>query len=392
MKNTFLLLAAITLSFSLPAQTDSTTPKSSQKTSIERIDAEMSATKKSASDSEGIQWINAKQLNVEGIGWNKNIEDYTRIPNHFKNTVTNNVWNLSRHSAGVAVQFTVSGTSFIEAKWKLIENRFMAHMTPVGINGVDLYVKLNNKWQWAGIGKPDKDGLNQQAVIRKGFLPEKTYECLLYLPLYTAVSEVEIGFSPQAEVKSEENTKKPLVFYGTSILHGCSASRAGMSFSSMLGRYFDQPVVNLGFSGNGLMEDYFANILGEIDAAVYVIDCLPNMSRFSENEIYERSVTLVKELRKIRPDVPIVLVEDRSYTHPNLTEQEILNPRRIALKSAYKTLKKEIKKLYYVEGDILIGSDNEATVDGSHPSDLGMYRYFQALKPTVSKALKRSGM
>ena len=46
-----------------------------------------------------------------------------------------------------------------------------------------------------------------------------------------------------------------------------------------------------------------------------------------------------------------------------------------------------IAKLYYVRGEKLIGDDGEATVDGSHPTDLGMMRYAEALAPVLSQAL-----
>jgi hypothetical protein len=373
----------------LSAQTnDRTTYKSPKGVSIEAMDSELKLNK---SENNNILWINALSLSVEGRGWETDIENYTRIPNHFKDTVTSKVWNLSRHSVGLSIHFVISGTSFIEARWTLRENRYMAHMTPQAINGLDLYVKLNGKWQWAGVGKPDKDGLQQKALLKKGFLPEKEYECRLYLPLYTGISNLELGFSPSAEIESDfDYAKKPLVFYGTSILHGCSASRPGMSFASMLGRHFDMPVVNLGFSGNGFMESYFATILGEIEASVYVIDCLPNMSRFSKEEIYKRILELIEKLHKISTEKPIIIVEDRSYTHPNLTGKETPNYRRLALKAAYGELRKEIKNVYYIEGDALLGFDNEATVDGSHPSDLGMYRYFSTLRNPVSKVLRRN--
>lgn len=356
--------------------------------SIERLDVEMASARQNQTES--ALWVDAKDLLVEGAGWGNAIADYTRLPDKFESWVTPNVWKLSRHSAGIAVHFFVTGTSFIEAKWILTENRYMAHMTPQAVNGLDLYVKLNDKWQWGGIAKPEKDGLEQKSLIRNGFLPEKTYECMLYLPLYTGISSLELGFSAESEVISaKENAEKPLVFYGTSILHGCSASRAGMPFASMLGRYFDMPVVNLGFSGNGLMENYFADILSEIEASVYIIDCLPNMSRFSKEEITSRVLILVRNLRKKRPETPIVLVEDRTYTHPNLTGKPILNHRRLGQQAAYDILKNELTDLYYVEGDILLGDDNEAAVDGSHPSDLGMYRYYMALKPVIEKVLER---
>ncbi|GHU71443.1 hypothetical protein FACS189413_13170 [Bacteroidia bacterium] len=359
---------------------------SAQQNTIEKLDTEMVSNQQTPD--ENTLWVDAKTLSIEGQGWKNGLADFTRLPDKFQATVTSNVWNLSRHSAGLAVHFFVTGTSFIEAKWTLTENRYMAHMTSVGVNGLDLYVKQNGKWQWGGIAKPEREGLEQKTLIRKGFLPEKTYECMLYLPLYTGISALELGFSPQSKVTgATNNEKKPMVFYGTSILHGCSASRAGMPFVAMLGRQFELPVVNLGFSGNGKMENYFADILSEVEASIYVIDCLPNMSGFSKDEITNRVLTLIRNLRKHKTDTPIILVEDRTYTHPNLTGKPVQNHRREGQQSAYEVLKNEITDLYYVEGDALLGDDNEAAVDGSHPSDLGMYRYYTVLKPVIAKAL-----
>jgi len=342
-------------------------------------------------NAENLQWIDAQSLTIEGMGWDKNIKSYTRLPDYFKDTVTQEVWVRSRHSAGITVNFSVTGTSAIHASWTLENNVYMSHMTPVAINGLDLYVKLDGKWQWAGIGRTNKNKLEQEAVFSKGFDPKRTYECKVYLPLYTGINQLALGFDKKAKVTAAKlSDKKPLAFYGTSILHGCSASRAGMTFSSMLGRNFDIPVINLGFSGNGLSEAHFATILGEIDASVYIIDCLPNMGKFSKEEIEARTLTLVRNLHKLRPVTPIVLVEDRTYGYANLKGEDTPNHRRIGMQAAYKTLKKEIKSLYYVKGDILLNNDFEATVDGSHPTDVGMRTYYKALQPVIKKALKKS--
>jgi len=46
-----------------------------------------------------------------------------------------------------------------------------------------------------------------------------------------------------------------------------------MVHTAILGRRFDRPVVNLGFSGNGRMDAAVGELLAQEDAAVYVIDC-----------------------------------------------------------------------------------------------------------------------
>jgi hypothetical protein len=263
----------------------------------------------------------------------------------------------------------------------------MAHMTSQAVNGLDLYVLRDGRWKFAGPAKPG-NGLKHEALINKGFSPETETECILYLPLYNGITSLEIGLSPNATVKKVEPLpNKPFVFYGTSIVHGCSASRSGMSFPSMLGRKFNAPVVNLGFSGNGFTEVYFGDIMGEIDASIYFIDCLPNMGKYSAREITDRTIAMIRKLRALRPNTPIVLVEDRTYTN-YVKNKPSFNKGRSGLKEAYQTLLKETKNLYYVDGDQLLGDDDEATVDGSHPSDLGMFRYYTVLTPIVTKILK----
>jgi lysophospholipase L1-like esterase len=160
-----------------------------------------------------------------------------------------------------------------------------------------------------------------------------------------------------------------------------------MPHPAILGRRLDKPVINLGFSGNGRMEPEVGALLTEIDAAVYVIDCLPNMT---EPEVAERAEALVRQLREARPDTPIVLVEDRTYTNAWImkSKRDRHAGSRSAFVRAYDNLVKSgVKGLTYVEGEGLLGDDTEGTTDGSHPNDLGFMRQADALEPHLRKAL-----
>ena len=181
----------------------------------------------------------------------------------------------------------------------------------------------------------------------------------------------------------------PMVFYGTSIMHGACASRPGMAIPAILGRRFRRPTINLGFSGNGRMEAEVGALLSELDPCVYAIDCLPNMNH---ETISERTVPLVKQLRKSHPQTPILLVEDRSFTNTPFfpSRQAHHKASREALKKAYRELKDAgIGYLYYLDGDHLLGLDGEAATDGSHPNDLGMVRYADAYEPALRAILKQ---
>ena len=60
-------------------------------------------------------------------------------------------------------------------------------------------------------------------------------------------------------------------------LRGKRIRDLGMPHAAILGRRLNRPVINLGFSGNGRMEKEVGDFLCELDPAVYVLDCLPNM-------------------------------------------------------------------------------------------------------------------
>jgi lysophospholipase L1-like esterase len=261
----------------------------------------------------------------------------------------------------------------------------MPHMPATGVSGFDLYVKHEGQWRWLAVDQPTSQSASAELI--EGVDPGRR-EYLLYLPLYNGVDSLEIGVPKTAAFVTQAPRKdKPIVFYGTSINQGGCASRPGMAYTAILGRRLDCPVINLGFSGNGRMEASVGALLAELDPAVYVIDCLPNMSAAL---VAERTEPLIRQLRKARPDTPIVLVEDRTYGYAFLKKaaRDRHATSRAALKAAYQRLVAEgVKGLHYVPGDALLGTDGESTVDGSHPNDLGMMRLADALDPVLRPLL-----
>ena len=219
--------------------------------------------------------------------------------------------------------------------------------------------------------------LINESTLASG-IPAGKREYLLYLPLCNGVKKVEIAVNDGAKVAKApaypKSKRKPLFFYGTSITHGACASRPGMTHSAMLGRRFQRPIVNLGFSGNGRMEIELARLIAEVDAAVYIIDCLPNIDA---KTVTARTAALVKHLREAKPDTPILLVEDRNYSNSFLipSRRQRNETSQAALKAEFEKLRKAgLKDLYYLEGKNMLGDDHDGTVDSSHPNDLGFWR------------------
>ena len=310
---------------------------------------------------------------------------YDRLPISYKEKVREPVWDLSKASAGITVRFHSNSTS-INLKWTVLNDFDMPHMAATGIKGIDLYTKYNNKWRYvttagALVGLKTyqnksipADNINEYELI-KNMTPEFR-EYKLFLPLYDGVTKLEVGIDSTASIeKASPSTVKPIVFYGTSITQGGCASRPGMAHTNIISRKLDVDCINYGFSGNGRMETPIVELISEIDARFYVIECLQNMD---EAQIKKRVRPLVENIRKKHPLTPIVLVENMMYEMAFLdqTIKSQLIRENAALKNEFdEILKSGIQNIFYVKDNQDNLVDNEGTVDGVHLTDLGFSRY-----------------
>ena len=337
-----------------------------------------------------LDWSDARDFTIEGLGYKDRKSPYDRLPARAEALVRKAVWDLSRDSSGVLVRFTAN-TKAIHARWSVTnKNLASANITAVASSGLDLYAKTDaGRWHWLGIGRPTKYPENTEALAAN--IPPGQRDYRIYLPLRNGVTSLEIGVPKGSEItKSAPRPAglKPILFYGTSITHGISASRAGMTHVAMLGRMFNREVINLGFSGNGKMEPEVAALVAELDPAVFVLDCLPNMN---DKEINERAEACVKTIRAAHAATPILLVEDRNYSdnflNPSRRERNETNHK--AMRDVYAKMQRDkIQHLFYLKADNLLGEDGEATIDGSHPTDLGFARQAAEFARVLKHILK----
>ncbi|MBI2191500.1 MAG: SGNH/GDSL hydrolase family protein [Planctomycetes bacterium] len=336
--------------------------------------------------SEGLLWYDIRAWGLEGQGWTETEAPFDRLPARAKGLVRPPVWELSRHSAGLAVRF-VTSSSKVGARWTLRSpNLAMDHMPATGVSGLDLYVRDRCRWHWLSIGRP-KAQSNSAMLANLHPAPAGGREFLLYLPLYNGVDSVRIGLTPDAQVQRAPGWpgtahQKPIVFYGTSIVQGGCASRPGTAYPAVVGRHLERPTINLGFSGNGPMDPEMAGLLGELDASVYVLDCVPNMGAAL---VRERTENFVRALRSARPSTPIVLLENIVYQATlSDTPEPAHEPKNAELRAAFaRLLAAGTSGLHLVPGEYLLGHDGEATVDGTHPTDVGFLRMADRLVPVL---------
>lgn len=338
-----------------------------------------------------MSWFNAAEIGIEGRGWADTKTPYDRFPPKAEAKVPKGVWDRSLNSAGMNVSFATD-SDIIVIRWKLRHPSINTpYLSSMSVAGLDLYVRENDKWLWAATKTPRPIAVapeNTETFLRG--LPKKLREFRLYLPSYNGVEKVEIGVRANSKFgKSvEKEVKKPVVIYGSSIIQGSASSRPGMTLVAQLNRRLDRNIINLGFSGLCKMEPEVADLLAELDPALFVIDCLPNMT---VPEINDRTVNLVKKIRKARPETPILIVENPHYSQAlwNPAVKNSVLAKNKALTTQFEKLQKDgINGLYYRKGDDLYGTDGDGSVDGVHPTDYGFKLYADALEPLLRKLLE----
>lgn len=320
-------------------------------------------------------------------------KNFNRIDTNCQRTVRPMVWAISKNSAGISVRFRTNSTA-LSIKWKLTGNASLRNMSKVGVSGVDVYCYVKNAWQFINTGIPGAV-MNDASIITQ--MDTTTKEFLVNLPLYDGVDFVEIGIDENAKItrpKLRMDKIKPIVFYGTSITQGGSASRPGMAYPSIISRKYNVETINLGISGNGRFEQSVGEVLCNIDASLFVIDCTPNSP---PDTVKKNALNLILQLRACQPQTPILLVESIYRENYLLSGQDetkaggikFIKAQNRELKKAFDEAKsKGIKKIYYLPGDNLIGLDHEGTVDGTHLTDLGFYRMAEEIGKSIKKIIK----
>ena len=314
---------------------------------------------------------------------------YERLPAYLKDKVSRPaIWNLGKNTSGLAILFSSNSTT-ISAKWEVLQDVRLNHMTETGVKGLDLYAWENNKWQFVKSAQPKAKATEQ--VIISNMIP-KEREYMLFLPLYDGITNLSIGVDSAAMIDlpriSHIDRQNPVVVYGTSITQGGCATRPGMSYTNILTREMNREFINLGFSGNGQLDYEIAELMAtRKDASIFVLDFIPNVD---ETKVKERTQHFVNIIRKENPLTPILFVESIIFPHSvfDTSMAEILATKNAALREEFKSLKNAGDcNVYYLKSDYLMSKDGEGTVDGIHLTDLGFQHFAITLMKEIEAIL-----
>ena len=295
--------------------------------------------------------------------------------------ISGGVCQLANHTAGGVVRFRTDSRCITIRANILNQNPKMGHMPETGSSGFDIFRNRNEHVKTVNPAHYKNEIPRPLVAVAAKSGTGKMCDYAIYLPLYNGLYSLEIGLSPDAKIEepTPHKIKKPILFYGSSITQGACASRTSNSYSAMLCRELDAPMINLGFSGNAKGEPKMAELIASLDLAAFVYDYdynAPNAEHLAKTH-----EAFFKRIRKAHPDLPIIILG--KITGATDERDAIV---RATYENAVKT---GDKKVWFVDGKKLFeGADvSYLTVDKCHPNDLGFYLMFRNSLPTLKKAL-----
>lgn len=341
-----------------------------------------------------VAWYDIKKapFSLHGFYDPLNTPYYRRVPADVAAASSEGVDKLAGESAGGRVRFATD-SPFIAIRAKFLVVGRSPRMCLTGTAGFDLYV----------------DGELGSRFLKEFRMPyemEDSYEQLLKthgntmrsftinFPLHAVVESLEVGLKPGSMLGEAAPYRdiEPIVFYGSSIVHGTAASRPGLSYPSIISREMNLEYLNLGFSGQAKAETVLCEWMATLPMSIFVCDYDHNAPdvQHLENTHY----AMYEIIRRKHPDLPYIMITRPDYWTQYADQEKILKRRDVIMQSYLKARATGDKNVYFIDGLSFNVAPHQydMTVDSIHPNDTGFVRMADSIGTVIRHILVKKGI
>ena len=308
---------------------------------------------------------------------------FRRVPVEVADNTNPGVVKLSKESVGGRVRFATD-SEYIAIKVDMPIVGRNSHTPLEASAGFDLYEDFPEFGESHFIRsllpqyKMEK-GYEQVVDVGGGRMRYYTID----FPVHSCVRNLYVGVQESAKILpgAKYRNNRPIVIYGSSIVHGTGATRPGLVYSNILTRRLNMDVMNLGFSGNAKGEDAIVDYIASLDMSIFVCDYdhnAPNTEhlRSTHQRLYDR-------FREKQPDTPFIMI-----SRPNTATNPRSDPygRRDVIIDTFRYARaKGDKRVWYIDGEsfFLGRNENDCTIDSVHPSDMGYIYMAEGIESTI---------
>jgi len=355
------------------------------------IDLDKNNLASSTIGNEEVVWYDIKKapFSLHGF-YNPDTEPfYRRLPADVAANTSAAVDKLSRESAGGRVRFSTN-SPYVAIRAKFLVVGRASHLTLISSSGFDMYI----------------DGEFGSRYVKEFRMPHgmvDSYEQIINLktevmrsltinfPVHSVVESLEIGLAPHAVLKEAVPYRniKPVIIYGSSIVHGTAASRPGTIYPAIMSRDLNLDFINMGFSGNAKGEPVLAEYLATLPMSVFICDYDHNAPTWEHLEAtHHRFYEIIREKN---PDVPYIMITRPNYWTTESSWRDTLDRRDVIMRSYLKARENGDKNVYFIDGMSFLTAPHqyEMTVDNVHPGDAGFIRMADGIGTVVRHVLEK---
>lgn len=323
---------------------------------------------------------------VYGTSYDHTRGKFIRMDPEVAKTVNPGVAGMGISATGGRIAFKTN-SGHIKLSVVYPDRHLFGNMTIMCSCGFDLYMRKVGQEKFShfySFVPGDRAALTYEGEC--DLLDNSEKEIIINMPIRTPVSEVCVGVEDGSNLEQWSGYKNEgrIVFYGSSITHGCCASRPGMIYPLIISRALDCDILSLGFSGSAKGEETMARYIAGLDMKLFVCDYDHNAP--TPEYLEETHERFYRIFRTGQPDTPVLFVtKPDGDKQPELTKQR----REIIRKTYENACKNGDRNVYYLDGRSLFGEVDRdcCTVDGCHPNDLGFYKIATTMAPRIREIL-----
>lgn len=336
--------------------------------------------------------VRREPFEVYGLYHYQTEPDFKRMPDDVAARVSDGVAKLARNTAGGRVRFCTD-SRYVAIKAEMPMMCLMSHMAFTGSAGFDLYIDspetgMSRFWKAFRPSADAKKGFESKVQ----FADRKQRWFTINFPSYSNVRNLYIGLQRDAKVGEGMKYRRelPVVYYGSSITQGACATHPGNAYQNMISRELGLDFLNFGFSGNGRGEDEMIRYLAALPMLAFVSDYDHNAPGTAHLAVTHRK--LYEAVRAAHPDIPYLMI---TRTDDYSTYYDLRLDNRQAVLDNFRLAREQGDcNVYYIDGgEIFRGPhEDQCTVDGTHPTDIGFSLMADAIGCALRQALMKNSI
>lgn len=338
-------------------------------------------------------WYDARKapFSLHGFYEPESMPYFCRVPSDVAAATSVGVDKLSRESAGGRVRFSTD-SPYIAIRAKYLAVGRSPHLTLISSTGFDLYTDGEFGSRFIKEFRMPYDMVDSyEQILQVGGGGMRSYT--INFPVHAVVESLEIGLKPDAALGTPKPYRDidPVVFYGSSIVHGTAATRPGYTYSAIISRELNLDFRNIGFSGQAKGEQVLASWMASLPMSVFVCDYDHNAP--SVEHLEATHYPLYETIREKNPDVPYIMVTRPDYWTLPSAQEQILKRRDVIMSSYLKARAAGDKNVYFIDGMSFNVAPHqyEMSVDGVHPNDAGFIRMADSIGTVIRHVLEKRG-